>query len=100
MVVVIVVVVVIMLMVVMVVIMGNADVVLVLMAMVKLVAEVFVMREVLLTVFGKVVGLLVVVIEKSVALAIVSPEAAGTSDMLVVMLVIPAKISVLVVVKE
>ena len=89
-----------MLMVVMVVIMGNADVVLVLMAMVKLVAEVFVMREVLLTVFGKVVGLLVVVIEKSVALAIVSPEAAGTSDMLVVMLVIPAKISVLVVVKE
>ena len=100
MVVVIVVVVVIILMVVMVVILGNAEVVLVLMAMVKLVAEVFVMREVLLTVFGKVVGLLVVVIEKSVALAIVSPEAAGTSDMLVVMLVIPAKISVLVVVKE
>ena len=98
--VVIVVVVVIILMVVMVVILGNAEVVLVLMAMVKLVAEVFVMREVLLTVFGKVVGLLVVVIEKSVALAIVSPEAAGTSDMLVVMLVIPAKISVLVVVKE
>ena len=99
-----------MLMVVMVVIMGNADVVLVLMAMVKLVAEVFVMREmaeveVLLTVIGKVVALLVVVIEKSVALAIVSPEAAGTSDMLeavvvVVVLVIPAKISVLVVVKE
>ena len=58
-----------MLMVVMVVIMGNADVVLVLMAMVKLAAEVFVMREmaeleVLLTVIGKVVVVVVVVVEE------------------------------------